>query len=273
MRKLWNIAMALLLAVLMVPTVFAAEPEFRMELSVDGTDTKQVENGDVITVMFTLERTDSREPYTMYAMQNQIRYDSRFFELVQGSELVSRGIETADLALRDNDREFYMNFLSLTGGEEWDSRLVVGTFQLKVIGTDGTGRITCENYMVSRPDGTGSYPVTVQDVTVSIHSGCLVEFESNGGSPVEPQTADLGQLLEKPDDPRREGWTFAGWYRDFDLREPWDFDIDTVLSNMTLYAKWIQGEPAQSAGLLWLWILPILVAAAIVFVIVKKKKE
>ena len=273
MRKLWNIAMALLLAVLMIPSVFAAEPEFRMELSVDGADTRQVQTGDIITVMFALERTDSEEPYTMYAMQNQIRYDSRFFELVEGSELVGRGIETADLALRDHDREFYMNFLSLTGGEEWDSRIVVGTFQLKVIGTEGAGKITCENYMVSHADGTGSYPVTVQDVTVSIHSGCTVEFESNGGSTPEPVTAELGQLLQKPADPRREGYTFAGWYRDFVLQEPWDFDADTVESNMTLYAKWTEGKAQESGGLLWLWILPILLAAAVVFIIVKRKKK
>ncbi len=272
MRKLWNIGMALLLVVLMIPSVFAAEPEFLLELSVDGADTKQVQTGDIVTVMFALERTDSKEPYTMYAMQNQIRYDSEFFELVDGSALVSSGIETTDLALRDNFREFYMNFLSLTGGEKWDSRTVVGTFQLKVIGTGGSSRITCQNYMVSHPDGAGTYPVTAQDVTVSIHSQCIVEFEPNGGSAVEPMTAELGQLLKKPADPRREGYTFAGWYRDFDLQEPWNFDTDTVESNMTLYAKWTEGGEA-AGSLLWLWILPLVLAVAVIWVIVKRKKK
>ena len=64
---------------------FAAEPEFRYELTVDGKDTVEVTQGDVITVTLHLYRTDAEAPYTMYAMQDEIRYDSTFFELVEGS--------------------------------------------------------------------------------------------------------------------------------------------------------------------------------------------
>ena len=91
------------------------EESFLFQLEVDGKDTVNVNPGDVITVSFTLKRTDAEEAYTMYAMQDEIAYDSNFFELVDGSALVTNGIETRDLAMRDNMRKFYMNYVSMSG--------------------------------------------------------------------------------------------------------------------------------------------------------------
>ena len=71
------------------------------------------------TFNLNTDRT-ARDAYTMYGMQNEIRYDSNFFQLVEGSALLSNGISTTDIGLRDNYREFYMNFVSLSGGEEWE---------------------------------------------------------------------------------------------------------------------------------------------------------
>ena len=104
-----------------VPAALAADNsrDFFFQLSVDGSDKKEVQPGDIIQVDFNLNRTDSADAYTMYGMQNEIRYDSNFFELVEGSALLSNGISTTDIGLRDNYREFYMNFVSLSGGETW----------------------------------------------------------------------------------------------------------------------------------------------------------
>ncbi|MGI6332178.1 MAG: InlB B-repeat-containing protein [Zhaonellaceae bacterium] len=63
-------------------------------------------------------------------------------------------------------------------------------------------------------------------------------FNSNGGSEVGAQTADFGTKLTKPDDPIKEGYTFAGWYKDDELANEWDFDTDVVTEDITLYAKW-----------------------------------
>ena len=52
------------------------------------------------------------------------------------------------------------------------------------------------------------------------------------------QTADFGTKLTKPDDPIKEGYTFAGWYKDDELANEWDFDTDVVTEDITLYAKW-----------------------------------
>ena len=93
-----------------VPAALAADNsrDFFFQLSVDGSDKKEVQPGDIIQVDFNPNRTDSADAYTMYGMQNEIRYDSNFFQLVEGSALLSNGISTTDIGLRDNYREFYM---------------------------------------------------------------------------------------------------------------------------------------------------------------------
>ena len=50
-----------------------------------------------------------------------------------------------------------------------------------------------------------------------------VTFESNGGSAVEAVTVEDGQPVAKPADPTRQGYTFAGWFADKDLKNVYDF--------------------------------------------------
>lgn len=228
-------------------TAAAAEPEFYYELTVDGKDTVEVDPGDLITVTLHLYRTDADEAYTMYAMQDEIRYDSNFLELVEGSELLSSGIQSTDIGLVDHHREFYMNYLSFSGGVQWEPKTRIGSFQLKVTGESGVTTITNEDFLVSLKDGSGSYPCEANKLTVILTTDCTVKFETNGGTPIEPVTAIYGEKLARPEDPVREGKRLVGWFKDIHLSEEWDFDTDTVTGSMTLYAKWedapVQAEP------------------------------
>ena len=66
-----------------------------------------------------------------------------------------------------------------------------------------------------------------------------VTFESNGGSIVASQIVEKGSLAAKPEDPTKADHTFAGWYTDNGtFAVAWDFAGDTVISDITLYAKW-----------------------------------
>jgi len=170
---------------------------------------------------------------------------------VDGSALLSDGIQTTDLGLRDNYREFYMNFLSLSGGEQWPARRLVGSIQLKVIGQSGVTQITNQDYLVSSADGTSHYEAACQDVTIIISTDCTVRFETNGGTEIPDQTVQYGEKIMRPEDPVRDGYHVEGWYSDIDLKTPWDFETDTVQGNMTLYVKWAEGDPA--GGMCWLW--------------------
>ncbi|WP_049786615.1 InlB B-repeat-containing protein [Evansella cellulosilytica] len=65
-----------------------------------------------------------------------------------------------------------------------------------------------------------------------------VSFESNGGSQVSEVDTEFASLIEEPTPPEKEGHSFKGWYQDKLLTEAWEFETDTVIGDMTLYAKW-----------------------------------
>ena len=281
MKRIFTFMLALLVIMGMIPVgVRAAEKEpaseesFLFQLAVDGKDTVNVSTGDIITVSFTLKRTDAEEAYPMYAMQDEISYDSQFFELVEGSELVTNGIETRDLAMRDDMRKFYMNYVSMSGGETWQPDTLVGSFQLKVKGTEGSSVLSNQECLVSYQGGSGSYPAETQDVTVVVSTDCRIHFETNGGSTVDDVTAVLGEKLQKPEDPIREGYVLEAWCTDMDLKEAWNFEEDLVKGNMTLYAKWTEEDQAEvrdtSSGNAAVIILLMVLAVAAVGIWKKK---
>ena len=45
-------------------------------------------------------------------------------------------------------------------------------------------------------------------------------------------------IIDKPDDPKTEGYTFTGWYKDSNCTVKWDFATDKVTSDTILYAGW-----------------------------------
>ena len=256
----------------------SAAPSFLFELSVDGKDTKEVEPGDVITVVLRLKRSDADHPYTMYAMQDEIRYDSTFLELVEGSAMLGKGIASTDIAMVDRYREFYMNYLSMSGGEQWNEDTLIGSFQLKVTGDSGVTKITSEDYLVSLQDGSGSFPCEANELTIILSTDCVVTFRTNGGSELEDITVQFGEKIPRPEEPVRECYELEGWYTDIHLMEMWDFDEDTVEGNMSLYAKWVEsaeGTAAQGLGkghMCWWWII-LLILLLLLLVYIRYKKH
>ena len=71
-----------------------------------------------------------------------------------------------------------------------------------------------------------------------------VIFDSNEGSNVDALTdVPEGATIMAPTDPTKDGYTFAGWFVDELFATAWDFDLDTVVEDMTLYAKWDEYIP------------------------------
>ena len=68
--------------------------------------------------------------------------------------------------------------------------------------------------------------------------GFTVTFDSKGGTDVPAQTLMAGELLDVPEPPTREGYTFTGWYTDATCYELWDLENRTIEQDMTLYAGW-----------------------------------
>lgn len=72
--------------------------------------------------------------------------------------------------------------------------------------------------------------------------GYTVTFDTCGGSTVPSAMTAQNKTMAAPADPERSGYTFAGWYKDADCTEVWDFSKDVVTADMTLYAKWTKNE-------------------------------
>ncbi len=66
-----------------------------------------------------------------------------------------------------------------------------------------------------------------------------VSFDTEEGSAVESLT-DLfyDSTIEKPAKPTKDGYYLKGWYADAGFANKWDFESDTVIEDITLYAKW-----------------------------------
>lgn len=65
-----------------------------------------------------------------------------------------------------------------------------------------------------------------------------ITFHSQGGSDVLGTSVAYQQLITKPADPNRSGYTFAGWYKEEAYINQWDFALDKVVEHLTLYANW-----------------------------------
>ncbi len=67
-----------------------------------------------------------------------------------------------------------------------------------------------------------------------------VTFDSAGGTPVSAKKAVSGEKISEPAVPQKEGYLFDGWMEG--PNNQWLFDVDTVISDVTLTAHWISAE-------------------------------
>lgn len=82
------------------------------------------------------------------------------------------------------------------------------------------------------------------------HEPCDCEGESaiftvtymTDGNIVKEFLVAGGSTLSKPVLAPRAGYIFAGWYKDEEFENAWDFASDVVTADTALYARWTQGE-------------------------------
>ena len=87
--------------------------------------------------------------------------------------------------------------------------------------------------------GSKTAMITTDAVSVTVSIPVYtVTFDSNGGSSVSSQNVVEGNKAIEPTNPTRPNNVFGGWYADNALTNIWDFDVDTVVAETTLYAKW-----------------------------------
>ena len=91
---------------------------------------------------------------------------------------------------------------------------------------------------VSKPND----PVPTPTPEPILNSEFTVTFNSNGGTEVASITVTSGSTIEAPTNPTKEGYAFAGWYKDketFNDMFIFGTDGDKITEDITLYASWL----------------------------------
>lgn len=85
-------------------------------------------------------------------------------------------------------------------------------------------------------------PVTTDDVIVYFYEYRNAYKKDEDHPDIFKQAVyKKGELLEEPEDPTRSGYMFAGWYKDYSKKNKWNFDVDILERNISLYADWVAG--------------------------------
>ena len=125
------------------------------------------------------------------------------------------------------------NLIACTDEQFAKDELVVTTFEFDAAGTYYVGNLVHANYFFY-------VEVTYEGEKASLPSLAKypVHFVTGEGSAIDSVEVEENCTIEKPADPTREGYDFAGWYKDEEYTTPWNFSTDKVTAETTLYAKW-----------------------------------
>ncbi len=74
----------------------------------------------------------------------------------------------------------------------------------------------------------------VEDATAKY----TVSFDTGHGSEVPSVGANEFETIANPGNPTRPGYAFDGWYKQPTYNDVWNFDVDKVVADTVLYAKW-----------------------------------
>jgi uncharacterized repeat protein (TIGR02543 family) len=163
-------------------------------------------------------------------------------------------VVTADVTLfakwEDIVPDFTVTFNSNGGSEVSEQTVAKGDKAIKPTPDPTKDDNTFEGWFTDNNTFENEWNFAVNTVTANVTLFAkweeiildfTVTFDSNGGSEVSGQIVTKGDKAIKPTpDPTKNEYTFDGWFRDNNtFKNEWDFDVNTVTANVTLFAKWV----------------------------------
>lgn len=111
------------------------------------------------------------------------------------------------------------------------------TITLRMYAWGATSDLNASNFGFGK-SATGVNTLAFSGTVSSSLPTFKVQFNSNGGSAVADLQPIYNALIVAPAIPSRTGYVFAGWYKEPELTDLWNFAADVVTRETTLYAKW-----------------------------------
>ena len=271
MKRLISILTAFIVVVSILSPACADIDDSRMycfELLCDDSDECGGVIDDVIDVTLMLCRTDSDEAADMYALQDELHYDSNYLELVPDSFVLRDGVHAVHCPNENGDSLIKVDYIMMEETEEWGPETELMSFQMKIIDEGEISTLMNDNAFVTTEEGLNVFIATTSDLYVDcgevMESVYSVIFIYMNGMENEEVLVTEGEKVERPEtDPELEGFKFTGWYKDEEYKEPWDFENDVVEEDTVLYAGW-QEDFSQE---LWL-LIPLGVFLLLIVIII-----
>ncbi len=121
----------------------------------------------------------------------------------------------------------------------------VANYPIHVALVDPTNKLLVQIINANGKDVTANYHITGREGTLHIEEpkqgSCTVIYCLSGkGTDIRRSGIAAGSTLPRPADPVVKGFKFLGWYLDETLAKTWNFAVDTIQGDITLYAGWSQ---------------------------------
>lgn len=192
---------------------------------------------DIITVSFTISN-DGGEEFSLESFQNEIYFDTSFFEFLGGSFDSSFG--GGEKVYSDGEHRVYVN---TNDRNNYEAAHTAATFKLRVIEDTLGAKSVIETKLPKATDADGNTVeeanITENNLTVTIGEPVpthtltyVIDGNSEAVRIVENRVTNLKFAPEK------DGYQFAGWDIDGTIYEPGS--EYTVTSDATITAVWEQ---------------------------------
>lgn len=156
------------------------------------------------------------------------------------------GLEKGNFAVYDSENKL----VTITRSEalsDGESYILSGVFEankkytvsvvLSGTAADATHRIVNDKSEFVPVSMGGSLGAQVYTIT----------FDTNGGSDISSRKVMVNSTIKEPEAPTKEGFDFAGWYKDKNLETKYDFS-EKVTRSITLYAAWTKKDSSDISG-------------------------
>ena len=198
-------------------------------------------NGDVLTLTVSGEQTNaSAEAYTatVTAITGEKAENYSLPSVATAEFTIAKATQAAPVVVGVNETVFAKNDGKITDVTNAMEYSVDGSTYTAI--TDGKlENLAPATYYVRYAETENRLASDVVTVVIAAGKKVTVTFAVNGGNAIEAiKDLAYGDKVTAPTEPKKAGYTFAGWFSDEACTKAWDFDKATVSADVTLYAKW-----------------------------------